>query len=96
MKVKFKNLFAFSRYSKRGETLVAILNFSGVELKNYKIGINKGKYRVILNTDDKTYGGSGALKKKIFNTVKQPEGQKEYSLIMNIPRLTCLYLIKEN
>lgn len=93
---KFNNLFAFSRYSKRGETLVAILNFSGVELKNYKIGINKGKYRVILNTDDKTYGGSGALKKKIFNTVKQPEGQKEYSLIMNIPRLTCLYLIKEN
>ncbi|MCI8370268.1 MAG: 1,4-alpha-glucan branching protein GlgB [Clostridia bacterium] len=93
---KFNNLFAFSRYSKHGETLVAILNFSGVELKNYKIGINKGKYRVILNTDDKTYGGNGALKKKIFNTVKQPEGQKEYSLIMNIPRLTCLYLIKEN
>lgn len=93
---KYNNLFAFSRYAANGETLIAVMNFSGVELKGYKIGINKGKYRVILNTDDNMFGGSGALKKKIFNTVKQPVGAKEYSIVMNIPKLTCLYLIKEN
>ena len=92
----YHNLLAFSRYSKSGESLTCIINFSGVELPQYQIGIDKGKYRIVLNTDDVCYGGTGKLKKKVFSTVKKSSGRKDYSIKIDIPRLTCVYLIKEN
>lgn len=91
----YHNLLAFSRYSKSGESLTCIINFSGVELTQYQIGIDEGKYRIVLNTDDVRYGGTGKLKKKIFSTVKKSSGSKRYSIKVDIPRLTCIYLIKE-
>ncbi len=90
----YNNLFAFSRYSKNGESLTAVFNFSGVELQQYKIGIDKGKYRIILNTDNKRFGGTGLLRKKVFSTVKEAESDG-YFIKIDIPRLTCVYLIKE-
>lgn len=88
----YNNLLAFSRYSENGESLTAVVNFSGVDINGYGIGIDKGKYRVVLNTDDKRFGGTGKMKRKVFSTVEGAEG--EY-LKINIPRLTCIYLIKE-
>ena len=92
---KFNNMIAFSRYSKSGESLTAVVNFSGVDQHDYKIGIHKGKYRVVLNTDDKAFGGEGKLRKKVFSTRKQTSHGKAYSVSLDIPRLTCMYLIKE-
>jgi len=92
---RYNNLLAFSRYSKSGESLTAVINFSGIELPQYKIGIDKGKYRIVLNTDDTRFGGTGRLRKKVFSTVKESGGNKEYSIKIDIPRLTCIYLIKE-
>ncbi|MDE7082682.1 MAG: 1,4-alpha-glucan branching protein GlgB [Clostridia bacterium] len=92
----YHNLLAFSRYSKSGESLTCVINFSGVDLLQYQIGINNGKYRVALNTDEIRYGGTRKLKKKVFKTVKEACGKKEYSMKIDIPKLTCIYLIKEN
>ena len=92
---RFNNLLAFNRYAKDGESLTVIINFSGVDLHGYGIGISKGKYRIIFNTDSKKFGGEGKLRKKVFNTVKQPSHGKNYTLKVDIPRLTCIYLIKE-
>ncbi len=91
----FNNVLAFNRYSADGECLVAILNFSGVDLFGYRIGIGQGKYRLVFNTDKKEFGGEGKLKKRIFNTKKQSSHGKEYSVCVDIPRLSCLYLKKE-
>ncbi len=91
----YNNLFAFSRYGGE-QNITAIMNFSGVDLKNYKVGINKGKYRVILNTDDKKFGGKGKQRKRVFSTVQQACGNKEYSITIDIPKLTCMYIIKVN
>ena len=93
---KFNNLFAFSRYSGDGQSLTAVINFSGVDLNGYKIGIEKGKYVAVLNTDDKAFGGSGKIKKKVYITKKQACNGKDYSITLNIPKLTCMYFIKEN
>ena len=87
---------AFSRFSEDGQAITAVINFSGVDLNGYEIGIDKGKYRIVFNTDDKKYGGNGKLRKKVYNTVKRSSGRKEYSFKMDIPKLTCVYLIKEN
>ena len=93
---KYNNLLAFSRFSDSGETLIAIMNFSGIDLKNYSIpSIAEGKYRLILNTDDTRFGGNGEVTKKIFNTLKQPDGSESLQ-IADIPKLSCMYFIKEN
>jgi len=93
---KYNNLFAFSRYSKDGQSLTAVINFSGVDLNGYQIGIEKGRYVAVLNTDDKAFGGSGKIKKKVYIAKKQTCNGKDYSITLNIPKLTCMYFIKEN
>ena len=90
----YHNLLAFSRYSKNGESLTCIINFSGVELTQYQIGVDEGKYRIVLNTDEIRFGGTGKLRKKVFSTSKA-SGSKRFSIQIDIPRLTCIYLIKE-
>lgn len=92
---KYNNLLAFSRYDKNGESITAVINFSGVELCGYRIGIDKGKYALVFNTDDKAYGGSGKIRKKIYLTEKQTCNEKEYSIKLDIPKLTCMYLKKQ-
>lgn len=92
---RFNNLLAFNRYSKDGKSLTAIINFSGVDLHGYGIGIAKGKYRIVFNTDSKKFGGEGKLKKRVFYTKKQLSHGKDYTLEIDIPKLTCMYLIKE-
>ena len=92
---KFNNLLAFNRYSKDGEGLTAIVNFSGVDLQGYGLGIAQGKYRVVFNTDSKKFGGEGKLKKRVFYTKKLTSHGKGHTLFVDIPKLTCMYLIKE-
>ncbi len=92
---RYNNLFAFARRAENGETVIAVINFSGVDLLNYNLGIEKGKYRLIFNTDEKIYGGDGRLRKKVFITKKQESNGKIYSIDLDIPKLTCIYLIKE-
>lgn len=92
---KTNNLVAFTRYGEKGESLTAIINFSGIMLSGYRIGIKKGKYRVVLNTDDRKFGGAGALRKRVFNSCNQPSHGKEHSIVVDVPKLTCLYLIKD-
>ena len=91
---KFNNLLAFNRYSESGEQITAVLNFSGVDLFNYGIGIEKGEYRVVFNTDLKKFGGEGKLKKRVFKTVNQSSQGKKSSIFIDIPKLTCIYLKK--
>lgn len=92
---RFNNVLAFNRYAENGESLTAIVNFSGVDLHDYGIGITKGKYRIAFNTDSKKYGGEGKLKKRIFYTKNHSSHGKDNTLFIDIPKLTCIYLIKE-
>ena len=84
----------YKRQDKQGNQIVVLINFSGVELTNYTLGIEKGKYKLIFNTDSVKYGGSGVMKKRIFTTTKTPSHGKEYSIKVDIPKLTCVYLTK--
>ena len=92
---KFNNILAFARRSRSGETIVAVINFSGVDQTGYKIGVEQGKYSVVFNTDEKKFGGNGKIKKKVFSSRKQSSNGKEYSVAIDIPKLTCMYLKKE-
>ncbi len=90
---KYNNLLAFTRFAENGDSITAVINFSGVELKNYKIPVDTGRYRLVMNTDDKVFGGSGKIKRKYFSSEKQSSDDEEY-LNINIPKLTCMYFEK--
>lgn len=90
------NLLAFNRYSRDGECLTAVINFSGIDLNGYGIGIEKGSYRVVFNSDRKAFGGNGTLKKRVFKTKNKSSQGKEHSIFVDVPKLTCIYLKKYN
>ncbi|MEZ0112659.1 1,4-alpha-glucan branching enzyme [Catenulispora sp. EB89] len=57
------NLLAFARFGSYddGSALVCVANFSGGELRDYRISMPwPGTWREVLNTDAAIYGGSGA------------------------------------
>ena len=93
---KFNNLVAFTRYSQSRESITAVINFSGIDLTNYGIGMPEGKYRVVFSTDSRPFGGEGKFNKRIYKTVKKTSHGKENSIFIDIPKLTCIYLKKEN
>ncbi len=91
-----RNFIAYQRMDKEGNTIVVMINFSGSDYEKYKLGLEKGKYQVIFNSDSTRFGGSGSMRKTIFNTTKSYSHGKEYSITFNLPKLTCVYLKKIN
>ncbi len=89
-----RNMLAYMRKDRTGNCLAVVINFSGIASEGYRLGVPKGKYRVLFNTDASAFGGAGLLKKRIFNTQKKPSHGKEYSIEIEVPKLTCVYLEK--
>lgn len=67
---KHQNVLSFSRYNKRGEELMFIVNFSNCEYTNYKLGSEKGEYEEVFSTNLERFGGTG----KTNGTVKATRG----------------------
>ena len=91
-----KNFFAYERKDRKGESYVVMINFSGCDHKDCRLGLPQGKYKVVFNTDSVRYGGYGTSKKYIYTTTKTFSHGKEYSIRFDIPKLTCVYLKKIN
>ncbi len=90
-----RNFIAFKRRDKNGAEVAVLVNFSGEDYKDYTLGMDKGKYRVIFNSNMIRYGGSGAFRKRVLKTKKVYSHGKEHSIKFDLPKLTCIYLIKE-
>jgi len=88
------NFIAYERKDRAGNKVVVLVNFSGSDLYGYRIGIEPGKYRVDFNSDAKAFGGKGKIRKRIYNTAKSSSHGKEYSICVDIPKFTCVYLTK--
>ena len=90
------NFYAYQRKDKLGKTIVVMLNLSGMEHKNYRLGLPAGKYKVLYNSDAVRFGGGGTMKKRIYYTKKAYSHGRENSILFDIPKLTCVYLEKIN
>lgn len=67
---------------KQEESLVVVANFANTTQK-FRVGVPyEGKYKEILNTDAKIYGGSGTVNKKICDTVETEWDGKPYAIDM--------------
>lgn len=92
-----RNIVSFIRRDKKGNEVIALVSFSGADAKDYLLGVNrKGKYRIVFSTDDKKYGGEGKLRKKVYTAVARPSHGKQYSLPVDMPKLTCVYLVRDD
>ena len=89
-----RNFIAYKRMDSKGETIVVLINFSGTDFHNYNLGIEKGKYQLVFNSDSQRYGGGGTMKKRVFKTKRAYSHGTEYSIEFDLPKLTCVYLKK--
>lgn len=88
------NVLAFKRVGKNGEEIIAIISFNGADIENYKLNVDARKCVVILNSDDKAFGGSGKIRKKVYVNKRAKDNKKRYELEIYMPKLSCVYLKK--
>lgn len=84
-------------YARKGEgdIILAVCNFTPNIISNYRIGVpENGKYKLLMNTDDVKYGGSGSSKKKVYNSKAQESHGKENSLEITLAPLGTVILKK--
>lgn len=59
-----------------GKKVYAVVNLGHVGVSNYKFGVDAtGDFKVLIDSDDKKYGGTGELKKRLPGMVVTAEGQ---------------------
>ncbi|MBO5889193.1 MAG: 1,4-alpha-glucan branching protein GlgB [Clostridia bacterium] len=90
---KDNNILSFVRKGEDGSELVVIISFNGIDVLNYKVHANRGKYKIVFNSDDSKYGGNNKIKKKVYQST-QGRNDKKQGFYINIPKLSCIYLSK--
>ncbi len=91
---KNNNVLAYERISKNGERVLAIINFSGTDQKDYRIGTGKGKFKVVFDSDLAGFGGNATFAHRNYAAKRIPSHGRKHSIAVNIARLSFMYLIK--
>ncbi len=88
------NVLTFLRMGKKkADTLLCVLNFAGRAWGYYRVGVPEaGEYQILLNSDDKAYGGGGMLRKKTYKAQAEPWDGFSHSIVLKLPPLSCLFL----
>ncbi len=87
-----KNLMIFARQNQVGNQIIAIHNFSPTIYHNYQIPAPKaGEWKLILNSDDITYGGSGVVIENCHTISGEFCGFSQ-SLCIDVPPLATVML----
>ncbi|MEM3564091.1 MAG: 1,4-alpha-glucan branching protein GlgB [Candidatus Jordarchaeaceae archaeon] len=75
------------------DILLVICNFTPVPRYNYRVGVPvDGTWKLVLNSDDKKYGGSGLVKITKAKAKKIPWNYRPYSISVTLPPLGVLFL----
>ncbi len=85
-----QNVVAYERIDKSGNSVLAVINFSPCEYKNYRIGVNKGTYEVKLSSD--LDGWSTESKK--YRAERESAHGFTHSIVMDIKPMSGVYLKK--
>ena len=83
----FRSIYSFVRHSKDNKkNLLFVCNFTPMERPDYRVGVPRRKQlKLVLNSDDKKYGGSGAERPLIYKPVKQECDGQKYSIAYPLP-----------
>ena len=73
------------------ETLLFVCNFDTVDHEKFRVGVPfAGKYKEILNSDSKEFGGNGLGNARVKTAKKLEWDEREYSIEIHIPPMSCL------
>jgi 1,4-alpha-glucan branching enzyme len=82
--------------SKPTESVIAVVNFTPVPRRGYRVGVpQRGSYQELLNSDADVYGGSNIGNDGIVTAEAQPSHGHDFSLSLTVPPLGFL-LLKPN
>jgi 1,4-alpha-glucan branching enzyme len=88
-----ENIVSFIRRSpSTGRELICVGNFSPVLREKHQLGLpHKGTFRLLVNTDEKLYGGSGVKLPKTIKAKAEPVHGQPYSVVVTLPPLATLW-----
>ncbi len=82
-----RSTYSFVRRNQKGkDNLLFIINFTPMKWDNYVVPVPvKGKYKLILNSDEEQYGGFGNEIPKEIEAKEEPCNFKDYSISLDLP-----------
>ncbi|MEG2897495.1 MAG: 1,4-alpha-glucan branching protein GlgB [Eubacterium sp.] len=89
-----QSILVFRRMGKKPENdLIILINFCPLTYKDYHIGVPYNKtYRLVFNSDDPDYGGTGFAVKKTAKAHEIPLHNQPYSVVLNVPPSSAIVL----
>ncbi len=83
----FRSIYSFVRHSRDNKkNLLFVCNFTPMERPDYRVGVPRRKQlKLVLNSDEKKYGGSGAERPLIYKPEKQECDGQKYSIAYPLP-----------
>jgi 1,4-alpha-glucan branching enzyme len=87
------NLVSFVRRDSKGDSLVAVINFSGSPHHDFVLGLpESGEWEEILNTDSGSFGGSGVGNFGLVRALGDQAHGQPHSAVISVPPLGGIWL----
>ena len=91
------NVFAWLRTAEGSKPVAVVSNFAGTPHESYRIGLpSVGRWREILNTDAKEFGGSGVGNLGVVEATDTPSHGRPASATVRVPPLATVWLTPED
>jgi len=84
----YKSIYSFVRYSESGKNkLLFVMNFTPMDRPDYRVGVPENKkYKLILDSDEKRFGGNSEEKKEAYYVADEMEWDGQpYSIAYPLP-----------
>ena len=82
-----RSIYSYMRKGSSGKNnILIVLNMTPMRRNNYWVGVpTKGKYKLLLNSDDKRFGGNGGEIPSVMEAVEGKCDNKDYHLEFDLP-----------
>ena len=74
--------------------MLFVLNMTPMYREKYTVGVpKKGKYKLLLNSDEKRFGGNGSEVPKEITSVATPCNYRDYSISVDLPPYAAMVFV---
>ncbi|MDE7017099.1 MAG: 1,4-alpha-glucan branching protein GlgB [Lachnospiraceae bacterium] len=90
-----RSTYSFYRKDETGKNnILFVLNLTPMKREGFKVGVpKKKKYKLLLNSDDKRFGGFGNVIPSEIAAVKETTDFKDYTITFDLPPLTAAIFV---